>query len=187
MASSLKEGDAVQVVDREATPADEKNRTFFDHFRNTRGVLEKLYEDGTATVVLDPSTLPEAVRRRHEELTEVARKKWLDGLSSEARARLTPEEEQFQMRYTILVNVDDLLPAAAAKKGGKAAGAKAPAAPHPAEERSARKPQGSARASAQAKAAAEAPRTLTLSDLEKAEEEALRQRQAKARRQGQTG
>ena len=87
------------------------------------------------------------------------------------------------MRYTILVNVDDLLPAAAAKKGGKAAGAKAPAAPPPAEERPARKPQGTASASAQA----ETPRTLTLSDLEKAEEEALRQRQTKARRQGQTG
>lgn len=182
MASSLKEGDAVQVVDREATQADEKNRTFFNHFRNTRGVLEKLYDDGTATVVLDASTLPEEVRRRHEELTEAARKKWLDGLSSEARARLTPEEQQFQMRYTILVNVDDLLPAGAAKKAAKAStSSKAPAASAPAEEKSARKTATGAKASAETRSAGESPKTLTLSDLEKAEEEALRRRQAKAR------
>ncbi len=178
MAASLKEGDAVQVVDREATPADEKNRTFFNHFRNACGVLEKLYDDGTATVVLDPETLPEAVRQRHEELTEAARRKWLDGLSSEARARLTPEEQQFRMRYTILVNVDDLLPAGAVKKRATTAPSSAGEAPGSEKTKTAGKAAG--KAPAERKAAEEPPRTLTLSDLEKAEEEALRRRQAKA-------
>jgi len=161
MATKLKEGDAVQVVDREATPADEKSRTFFNHYRNARGILEKLYEDGTATVVLEADTLPDEIRARHADLTEKARQKWLDGLSSEARSRLTPEEQQFDMRYTILVEAGDLLPAGSAPaKQSQAGAASAESAPRAA--RKARDPEA---------------KPVTSSDLDQAEEEFLRQRQ----------
>lgn len=94
MAAQLKEGDAVQVVDREATPADEKNSIFFNHFRSLTGTIEKVYPDKRATVVVDIDSLPEEIRDRHQELTRAAKQKWLDGLSAEARNRLTAEEDR---------------------------------------------------------------------------------------------
>ena len=116
MASELKEGGRVAVVDREATPADEKSGTFYNHFRNLTGVLEKVYDDGNASVVVEVDSLPVEIQQRHKDLTEKAKQKWLDGLSSEARNKLTPDEQEFQMRYTILVSLDDL-----AKATGKTA------------------------------------------------------------------
>lgn len=121
MAGELKTGDAVQVVDREATPADEKASQFFNYFRNLTGTLERIYDDGKATVVVDEESLPAEILERHKELTEKARNKWLDGLSDEARNRLTPEEKRFYMRYSILVSVDDITKKSAKKPAKKAA------------------------------------------------------------------
>ncbi len=157
MATQLKQGDEVQVVDREATPADEKAQTFFNHYRNLTGVLEKVYDDGIATVVVDEESLPEEIIQRHEELTQTARQKWLDGLSNEARNKLTPEEQQFKMRYTILLETQDLI-----KKG-----AKQPRA------RSAKPSEAAAE-----KSSADAEKIVSSSDLDIAEEQYL-----KARRQ----
>lgn len=158
MAAQLKEGDAVQVVDREATPADEKNSIFFNHFRSLTGTLEKVYPDKRATVVVDIDSLPEGIRDRHQELTQAAKQKWLDGLSNEARNRLTAEEQKFQMRYTIMVSLNDLV------EQGSAPARKAP---------------GKAANEAGAPAKAEEPRVLSHKDLDAAEEEFLRSRQQK--------
>lgn len=156
MASHLKEGDRVTVVDREPTPADEKNGTFYSHYRNLTGTLEKLYDDGMAGVTVELDSLPETLAKRHKDLTDKAKKKWLEGLSDEARNRLTSEEKQFQMRYTILVKVTDLQ-----KATGK------PVVPA-AEPESSQPPK------------AEKPaKAVTTSDLDKAEEEALKARQQK--------
>lgn len=162
MATQLKQGDEVQVIDREATPADEKGQTFFNHYRNLTGILEKVYDDGIATVVVDEESLPEEVLQRHKALTDTARQKWLDGLSNEARSKLTPEEQQFKMRYTILLESQDLI-----KKGGKQPRAKGDT--------------GKSRAAALPEPGAEdeAPKAVRSSDLDRAEEEYL-----KARRQG---
>lgn len=166
MASQPKEGDRVTVVDRDPTPADEKNGTFYSHYRNLTGTLEKLYDDGMAGVTVELDSLPEELAKRHKQLTDKAKKKWLEGLSDEARNRLTSDEKQFQMRYTILVKVTDLQ-----KATGK------PAAP-PAE-----KPEPAAEADTAEPPKAEKPdkavKAVTTSDLDKAEEEALKARQQK--------
>lgn len=122
MAGELKAGDAVQVVDREATQADEKASQFFNYFRNLTGTLERVYNDGKATVVVDEDSLPAEILERHKELTEKARSKWLEGLSDEARNRLTAEEKQFRMRYSILVRLEDLTRKGVKKPAKKAAG-----------------------------------------------------------------
>ncbi len=158
MAAQIKQGDVVQIVDREATPNDEKSNLFFNYFRNLTGTLEVLYDDGKASVVVDPESLPEVVLKRHQELTEGAKQKWLNGLSDEARNRLTPEEKQFQMRYSILVNAADLV-----KKGSK------PAKP-------AATPSAKATSKVSTADKAGAP-VLSREDLDKAEEEFLKARQ----------
>lgn len=152
MAAQVKEGDQVSIIDREPTPNDEKSQMYFNHYRNATGVLEKVYEDGKACVVVDVESLPSVIQERHKDLTLEAKQKWLDGLSNEARNRLTPDEQVFNMRYTILVNMEDVV-----KQGSKPSKPKAE----------------SAKTEKDAK-------SVTQSDLEKAEEEFLKSRQSNA-------
>jgi hypothetical protein len=41
-------------------------------------------------------------------MQEQMKNKWLDGLSEEGRNRLTPKEREFNLRYTVLVSVNDV-------------------------------------------------------------------------------
>src|SRR5579875_2524122 len=108
MAKKLTEGDSVQIADRETTPADTKSGLFYPHYRGLLGTLGKVYADGTATVNVNPDSLTPEIKTRHEAGTQVMRQKWLDGLSDEARNRLSAGEKKFTLRYTVLVSLDDL-------------------------------------------------------------------------------
>jgi len=108
MPRKLAEGDQVQIADREPTPADTKSQLFFAHYRGARGTLSKLYADGTALVIADTGSMPDDVRSRHDAGTTAMRQKWLDGLSDEARNRLSSAEKKFALRYSILVAQEDV-------------------------------------------------------------------------------
>ena len=101
------EGDVVQVISREVTPADTKNQTYYPYFAGLSGTVDKVY-DNEMSVRVDEEALPEDVRKRHAEIQESIKRKWLNGLSGEARNRLTPDEKQFKLAYTILVQAADL-------------------------------------------------------------------------------
>ena len=88
--------------------------------------------------------------------------RWLDGLSDEAKGRLSEQERDFRLRYTVLVNANDLT--APSEKPATAAPA-APETPRPATA-PARKP-----------AAGESPHRPTAADYEAAEAAYLRSRQ----------
>ena len=105
--AKFNEGDVVQVVSREATPADAKNQTYYPYFAGLTGTVDKVY-DSEVCVKVDPEALPADVLKRHTEIQESIKRKWLNGLSGEARNRLTPEEKQFKLSYTILVQATDL-------------------------------------------------------------------------------
>lgn len=108
MAKKLTEGDIVQIADRETTAADTKSGLFYPHYRGLWGTLGKVYADGTATVNVSPDSLAPEIKARHESGTQGMRQKWLDGLSDEARNRLSAAEKKFALRYTVLVSLDDL-------------------------------------------------------------------------------
>jgi hypothetical protein len=108
MPNTLLAGDTVRVADREAGSSDMKSGLFYNHYRGLSGTLSKIYEDGTAAVTVDLGSLSEKMRVRHEEGSEAQRKKWLNGLSDEARNRLSAAEKRFSLRYTILVSLSDL-------------------------------------------------------------------------------
>ena len=108
MPPKLNEGDTVLISDREAIPADVKSGLFYPHYRNLRGTLGKVYADGTAALHVDEASLSSDVRERHLAGSQAMRQKWLDGLSDEARNRLSAAEKKFALRYTILVSLDDL-------------------------------------------------------------------------------
>ena len=122
--AALKQGDPVFVAEREPTPDDAKNGLYYSHFASLSGSVNRIYDDGTICVDVDVATLPDGIRRRHEDTEKAAKLKWLDGLSGEARGRLSENEKQFRLSYKILVSARDLL----TSKGGKPVGLKAGAA-----------------------------------------------------------
>lgn len=154
MAVKLAEGSMVRLADREPTAADLKLQIFFPHYRGLTGTIAKLYADGTATITIDPESLPEDLRKRHQAGTEAMRQKWLDGLSDEARNKLSASEKKFSLRYNLLVAVADLSPTNAA----------APPPAAPARERSDKTAQPSLELDGVA-AAAEPPRK-SLAEME---------------------
>lgn len=108
--SQLAEGQAVRLADREPSAADTKSQLFYSHYRGLTGTITKLYDDDTANVSVDFASLPVPIRARHAAGTDAMRQKWLDGLSEEARSRLSATEKQFALRYSLLVSVSDLTP-----------------------------------------------------------------------------
>lgn len=126
MPKKLTEGDAILIADREATAADTKSGLFYPHYRGLTGTVGKLYADGTATVQVDEASLQADVRERHLSGSQAMRQKWLDGLSDEARNRLSAAEKKFALRYTLLVSADDLSILEAGAADGKPSGQRAP-------------------------------------------------------------
>lgn len=145
----IKEGDRVRITAREPTPEDEKSATYFAHFGNLTGTVQKVYNKQEVAVEVDLESLPTDVRKRHEEIRGQMKTRWLDGLSEEARSRLTEREKDFNLRYVVLVGMSDLTKIASAGR-----------APKPSAERG----------------EAVAPPRKTLAELEAAEEEELRRR-----------
>ena len=111
MASAIKEGDRVQIVDRQATAEDARSNLFFNHFRGLTGTVQKVYASEELAVEIENDALPEAVASRHQDVQEAMKTKWLDGLSEEGRSRLTAQERDFRLRYTVLVAGKDVVAA----------------------------------------------------------------------------
>jgi hypothetical protein len=161
MATKWKEGDRVQIRDREATAEDVKSGLFYPHFRGLIGSIQKIYATDEVAVEIEAESLVEVVRQRHSDVQEQMKARWLDGLSEEARGRLSEPERDFRLRYTVLVSVNDLT-----APGAKPAKAVPASTEKPAPIAPARKPAG-----------AQAPQRQTAADYEAAEEAYLRSRQ----------
>lgn len=195
--ANFKEGDRVQIVTREQTNGDVKGRSYYPFMGGLRGTIYRLYSDGRAAVQIDPDSLPETVLTRHVEAQERMKNRWIEGLSEEARSRLTPEEREFHLNYVLLVSLEDLQPKGrrgrsvptakmqASPPPQKAKGETTPSAetaPAPTEGKTKSRVSSASQARAVSSATAtepEAPKRKTLKDLEKAEEEFLKTRAAK--------
>ena len=156
--SNVKEGDRVRVVTREQTEDDAKTNTYFPFYGGLTGSVSKVYSPTEVSIEVEPESLTREVRKRHEEVRDQMKTKWLDGLSEEGRAKLTEREKDFLLRYVILVKMDDLEKAGAKPIPPQRAVAiqSAPSASEPVQ-------------------TAESTRK-TLAELEAAEEEELRRR-----------
>ncbi len=132
-AEPLASGTPVRLADRDPGSADTKSGLFYPYYRGLTGTVTKDYSDGTVSLSVDADSLPEEIRKRHQAGTESMRTKWLEGLSDEARNKLSAAEKKFSLRYSILVGAEDLtvtgapaerLPAPAAHPVGDDAGRK---------------------------------------------------------------
>ena len=107
--AKINSGDTVIIAAREQTTADIKSGLYYPHYAGMSGTILKVYND-EASVLVDRETLPVELRKRHEENEKSMKTKWLDGLSEEARNRLTGAEKKFALNYAILVAVADIAP-----------------------------------------------------------------------------
>ncbi len=133
--AKLTEGSPVRLADREPNAADSKSGLYYPYYRNLTGIIAKLYADETATVMIDPESLPSEIRARHQAGTDAMRQKWLDGLSDEARNKLSASEKKFSLRYNLLVGLADLFPGEALAAPPPGLAAPAPTLSEPAAKR----------------------------------------------------
>ncbi|MCE5198601.1 MAG: hypothetical protein ABFD54_16570 [Armatimonadota bacterium] len=165
--ADFKEGDAVRVKPREVTGDDVKSGLYFAYFSGLVGIVDRVYDDGSVCVDIDIDSLGEEARQRHLDMQESERKRWLDGLSGEARGRLNEQQKQLKISYKILVSQKDL----ESNKGGKPKGTTAP------KEASSSDAQGSNKGPAGEPDSA--PKRLSEADLQAKEDEFLRSLQEK--------
>lgn len=117
--AKLNPGDAVLVASREQTAADVKSGLFYQHYAGVTGTILKLYGE-EASVLVDKETLAPEIVKRHTENEKAMRQRWLDGLSEEARNKLSATEKAFGLHYSILVSLNDLTPNANAARRASA-------------------------------------------------------------------
>src|SRR5258706_6482866 len=102
------DGDRVRVITREQSDEDAKAQTYFPLYGGLTGTIQKAYSKTEVAVEIDPESLTKDVRKRHEDVRDQMKTKWLEGLSEEGRSKLTEREKDFNLRYVILVNMSDL-------------------------------------------------------------------------------
>ncbi len=110
VAPLLTEGQRVRVTQREITPEDTKTGSLYDYMRGLTGTIQKVYGTGQVGVEIDLEALPSTIRERHTGVQEAMRTRWMDGLSEDAKNRLTEPEKIFRLRYTLLLNNADVEP-----------------------------------------------------------------------------
>ena len=155
--AAFKEGDRVRIVSRTPTEEDSKLGTYFGHYAGLTGSVQKVYNKQEVAIEVDHESLTKEIRKRHEDVRDQMKTKWLDGLSEEGRSKLTEREKDFNLRYVVLVPMDDL-----EKAGARQASKPAPAPEQP------------------AASVADSATRKTLADLEAAEEAEFQRRQQKS-------
>jgi len=171
--TKFKIGDSVQIATREQTSEDIRLARYYNYFGGLVGTIMKLYGQ-EAAIQIDTDSLEPDFRERHQASEKRMHERWLNNLSEEAKTRLTPEEMDFHLDYTLLVSMDDIL---LLKEGdGKAV---KPVSKKKEVEAKTAEPKPMAVAQAEAieengPQLFEVPERKTMADLERAEEEMLR-------------
>ncbi len=120
--AALKAGDKVQVTTRPVTSEDAKSGLYFAYFGGLIGTVDRVYDDGSVCVEIDLDSLGKEMRDRHLAMQAAEKKRWLDGLSDEARRRLSAEQQQLKISYKILMSGKDLVGYKGDKPQGGASG-----------------------------------------------------------------
>ena len=117
--ATWKEGDRVQIIEREVTEDDRKKGKYFEHMGGLIGTIENIYAKDEIAVRVDIDSLSNVTQKVHKEATRRMREKFLSNISEEQKKQLTTEELNFEANYVLLVQSTDL------KSAGKATPTKA--------------------------------------------------------------
>lgn len=154
--ADVKEGDRVRIKTREQTEEDIKSQLYYSHYGGMTGAIQKVYSIAEVAVAIEMESVGREIRKRHDDVRDQMKTKWLDGLSEEGRSKLTEREKDFNLRYVVLVAMADL----------ENAGARPQPAPKPV----------AAPEAQPAASVAEAPHRKTLAEIEADEEAELLRR-----------
>ena len=114
--AAAKAGDRVEIVTRDLTSDDAKTGLYYEYFGGLVGTIDRVYDDGSVCLDVDIDSLSEDTRKRHLDMQETERKRWLESLSDEMRNRLTADQKQLKISYKILVSKNDIVPFKGAPK-----------------------------------------------------------------------
>ena len=106
--AALAAGQRVRIVAREATDDDFKSQMYFSFYAGLTGLVQKQYSEVEVAVEVEHECLTREIRKRHEDVRDQMKTKWIDGLSEEGRSKLTERERDFYLRYVVLVSAADL-------------------------------------------------------------------------------
>ena len=168
--ATLNEGDRVRIASRAATDEDVKSGLYYAHYAGLTGSIQKVYSKQEVAVEVDHESLAKDIRKRHEDVRDQMKTKWLEGLSEEGRSKLTEREKDFNLRYVVLVAMADL------EKAGARTASKSPEARTQGELNLPEGRAGGGDRKAVASPAGESAPRKTLADLEAAEEAEFRRR-----------
>ena len=108
--AAAKAGDRVKIITRDLTADDAKTGLYYGYFGGLVGTVDRVYDDGSVCLDVDLDSLSEDTRKRHHDMQENERKRWIESLSDEMRNRLTAEQKQLRISYKILVSKNDIEP-----------------------------------------------------------------------------
>jgi hypothetical protein len=103
-----KEGDHVRVVSRPVTEEDRKKNRYFDHMAHLSGIIQNIYNSEEIAIRVDPDAMSNVTRDVHKMAVTRMREKFVGSVSEEQRKQLTPEEQNFDAHYVLLVRAEDL-------------------------------------------------------------------------------
>jgi ribosomal protein L21E len=93
-----KEGDKVQIVAREVTDKDKKDRRYYSHMAGLTGTVQNIYSESELAVRIDTAGLTKASKDTlNKNISEVQKKE------------LTSEELEFDTHFMLLVHSEDLV------------------------------------------------------------------------------
>lgn len=108
MPTNWKEGDRVRVVSRPVTEEDRKKNRYFEHMAELSGTIQTIYSSEEIAVRIDPAAMTPVTRDVHKTSVTRMREKFISSVSEEQRKQLTPEEQNFDAHYVLLVRSADL-------------------------------------------------------------------------------
>jgi hypothetical protein len=108
MAQQFREGDRVRVVSRPVTEDDRKNNSYFEHMAGLTGTVQNIYGANEIAVKVDQDSLSKITLDVHKESIKRMREKFLANISEEQKKQLTPEEQNFDAHYMMLVRGADI-------------------------------------------------------------------------------
>lgn len=103
-----KEGDRVKVVARPVTEDDRKTNRYYEHMAGLVGTVQYLYAENLVSVMIDPAALPKVSADVHKEATSRMRQKFVGSVGEEVKKTLSPEELNFGVNFSVLVDSKDL-------------------------------------------------------------------------------
>jgi hypothetical protein len=103
-----KEGDRVRVVNRPVTEEDRKKSRYFEHMASLSGTIQTIYNSEEIAIRVDPEAMTPVTKEVHKVSVSRMREKFVASVSEEQRKQLTPEEQNFDAHYVLLVRAADL-------------------------------------------------------------------------------